>query len=49
MPPPRDENDQVEARVISLVIDLGNTVLTKRAIGDLHRYLPCLFHVVVAS
>jgi rapamycin-insensitive companion of mTOR len=36
MPPPRDEDDLVEARVISLVVDLGNTVLTKRAIGELH-------------
>lgn len=37
MPPARNENDATEARVISLVTDLGNTVLTKRAIGELHR------------
>jgi len=36
MPPARDEDDPTEPRVISLVIDLGNTVLTKRAIGELH-------------
>ncbi|MCJ1431181.1 hypothetical protein MMC27_000532 [Xylographa pallens] len=36
MPPARDEDDPTEARVVSLVIDLGNTVLTKRAIGELH-------------
>ncbi|MCJ1472570.1 hypothetical protein MMC13_001219 [Lambiella insularis] len=36
MPPARNENDATEARVVSLVTDLGNTVLTKRAIGELH-------------
>ncbi|MCJ1414186.1 hypothetical protein MMC32_000511 [Xylographa parallela] len=36
MPPARDEDDTTEARVVSLVIDLGNTVLTKRTIWELH-------------
>lgn len=28
-------NDPVQARILSLTTDLGNTVLTKRAAGDL--------------
>lgn len=30
------ENNAVNARILSLVVDLGNTVLTKRAASDLH-------------
>ena len=37
MPPAEDAGDPIEARIVTLVIDLGNTVLTKRAIGELHR------------
>lgn len=33
-----DDDDPVQARIISLITDLGNTVLTKRAAGELHRY-----------
>ncbi|MCJ1320497.1 hypothetical protein MMC15_005837 [Xylographa vitiligo] len=49
MPPARDEDDPTEARVVNLVIDLGNTVLTKRAIGELHsirNQTPALFKSV---
>lgn len=34
------DDDPVNARILSLVVDLGNTVLTKRAASDLHR---CVF------
>ena len=30
------DDDPVNARILSLVVDLGNTVLTKKAAGDLH-------------
>ncbi|MCJ1339143.1 hypothetical protein MMC09_004432 [Bachmanniomyces sp. S44760] len=30
------DDDPVKARILSLVVDLGNTVLTKRAAGELH-------------
>ena len=29
--------DPVNAKILSLVVDLGNTVLTKKAAADLHR------------
>lgn len=32
-------DDPVNARILSLVVDLGNAVLTKRAAGDLFSYL----------
>lgn len=32
------DDDPVNARILSLVADLGNTVLTKRAAGDLFSY-----------
>lgn len=35
---PLSVDDQVNARILSLVADLGNTVLTKRAAGDLFSY-----------
>jgi rapamycin-insensitive companion of mTOR len=28
--------DPVNARILKLVVDLGNTVLSKKAAGDLH-------------
>ena len=31
------DDDPINARILSLVVDLGNTVLTKRAASDLHR------------
>ena len=31
------QDDSTEARIVKLVTDLGNTVLTKRAVGELHR------------
>lgn len=31
------DDDPVNARILNLVVDLGNTVLTKRAASDLHR------------
>ena len=34
-----DDSDPLEARILSLVVDLGNTVLTKRAAGELHGYV----------
>ena len=33
--PTTPEHDPTNARVIELIVDLGNTVLTKRAISDL--------------
>lgn len=36
---PLSVDDPVNARILSLVADLGNTVLTKRAAGDLFSYL----------
>ena len=30
------DDDPINARILSLVVDLGNTVLTKRAATDLH-------------
>jgi rapamycin-insensitive companion of mTOR len=32
-------NDPIEARILKSVTDLGNTVLAKKAAGDLHRYV----------
>ena len=37
--PVPEDSDSLEARIVSLVIDLGNTVLTKRAAGELHGYV----------
>ena len=31
------DEDPIKARILNLVIDLGNTVLTNRAAGDLYR------------
>lgn len=36
---PLSVDDPVNARILSLVVDLGNAVLTKRAAGDLFSYL----------
>ncbi|EOD47995.1 putative cytosolic regulator pianissimo protein [Neofusicoccum parvum UCRNP2] len=33
------DNDPLNARILKLVTDLGNTVLAKRAANDLHRYV----------
>ena len=33
---PIDDNDPIHARIIAIVTDLGNTVLTKKAAGDLY-------------
>ena len=34
--------DDTNARIMDLIKDLGNTVLTKRAAGDLNAYVPTL-------
>jgi hypothetical protein len=34
-----ETDDAVEARILKSVTDLGNTVLAKKAAGDLHRYV----------
>ena len=34
--PAASDNDPVNARILSFVVDLGNTVLTKKAASDLH-------------
>lgn len=33
------DTDPLNARILKLVIDLGNTVLAKKAASDLHRYV----------
>lgn len=33
------DNDPLNARILKLVTDLGNTVLAKRAANDLHKYV----------
>lgn len=30
-----DEKDPIATRILELIVDLGNTVLTKRAVSDL--------------
>ena len=53
MPPPirREpsvaDEDPINARILALVSDLGNTVLTKRAASDLVKYVGILHIVVV--
>jgi hypothetical protein len=34
-----ERDDPIEARILKSVTDLGNTVLAKKAAGDLHRYV----------
>lgn len=37
------DDDPFNARILSLVTDLGNTVLTKKAAGDLYSYVNGLY------
>ena len=36
----RDDKDPIKAHILSLITDLGNTVLTKRAAAELHGHVP---------
>lgn len=41
------DDDPINARILNLVIDLGNTVLTKRAATDLHGQVSSRVFVIV--
>jgi hypothetical protein len=41
--------DPTNQKILKLIVDMGNTVLSKRAASDLHKYVDQVFKITVIS